>query len=248
MKGTGIPRRGFLKASGVAEGGLSLGGTHAGTGMGRTPTAQRCDDNGYYPVESSLTQRYSYPGTLRRFTPEMHRDLAADEMRITFLGTGSPPPRRAQQLMSIFVELGPWMEDPGGGFGKGRDSSVFDCGAGCLASYGAIGIECSRMDKVFISHRHANHMNDLLAIYCFGPAGGRIWPLYVWGQGPAGLENPGGSPKYYDDGLCAFCSHFREAMRWHTEALSFQLSRMRIRDPTAVGLRSCPHSDSDRVR
>jgi ribonuclease Z len=222
MKITGISRRGFLKASGVALGGLPLVGAVAGTGTGQTPPAQQCDDSHFYPVDAASTQRYSYLDTLRKFTPDMQPDLGDDEMRITFLGTGSPPPRRAQRTMSIFVEVGPWMEDPGGGFGKAKDSFVFDCGAGCVANYGAMGINYSRMDKVYLSHLHGDHMSDLTLVYCFGPTGDRKWPLYVWGPGPSGMKNPSGRPKYYDDGVYAFCSHFREAMRWHTEAFSFQ--------------------------
>ncbi len=190
--------------------------------MGRTPTTQLCDKNGcQYPVDPKTTQWYSYPDTLRKFTVDMQPDLAADEMRITFLGTGSPPGRMAQQLMSIFVEVGPWLPDPGGGFGKATDSFVFDCGPGCFVNSGAMGITYSRMDKIFISHLHGDHMSDLTMLYCFGPVCDRKWPLYVWGQGPSGVENPSGSPKRYDDGLYAFCSHFREAMRWHTEGQSY---------------------------
>ena len=220
---TKLTRRDFLKASGVALGGLTLGGVVAGTGTGATPATQQCSNNGCnYPVDPASTQRYSYPDTLRSFTPDMQPDLAADEMRITFLGTASPPSRRAQRTMSIFIEVGPWMPDPGHGFGKAKDSFVFDCGAGCLANYYAMGITASRMDKIFLSHLHADHMSELMMIYGFGPTSDRKWPLYIWGPSPSGLENPGGRPRYYDDGLHAFCSHFREAMRWHTEAFSFQ--------------------------
>ena len=217
-----LSRRDFLMASGVALGGLSLGGAVAGAGLGKALTTQQCGDNGCgYPVDPESTQRYSYPKRLKKFKRDMQPDLAADEMRITFLGTGSPPGRLAQQLMSIFVEVGPWVPDPGGGFGKATDSFVFDCGAGCLANYAALGISYSRMDKVFLSHLHGDHMSDLTMLYCFGPVCDRKWPLYVWGQGPSGVENPSGSPKHYDDGLNAYCSHFREAMRWHTEGQSY---------------------------
>ncbi len=218
-----LTRRDFLKASGVALAGLPLAGAVAGTGMGTAPPPQQCDDNAcHYPVNPRSTQRYSYPNRLRKFRPDMQPDLAADEMRITFLGTmGGPPVRRAQQQMSIFVEVGPWQEDPGGGFGKATDSFVFDCGAGCLANYAAMGIPYSRMDKVFLAHLHADHMADLTNLYCFGPVFDRKWPLYIWGQGPSGVENPGGSPELYDDGVSAFCSHFREAWRWHTEGQSY---------------------------
>jgi len=222
-RSTQLSRRGFLGISGATLGGLPLGGALAGTGIGETPTTQQCANNGCnYPVNPKSTRQYSYPGTLRKFTLDMQPDLAADELRITFLGTmGGPPVRKAQQQMSIFVEVGPWMEDPGGGFGKAADSFVFDCGAGCLANYAAMGIPYSRMDKVFINHLHADHMADLTNLYCFGPVFDRKWPLYIWGQGPSTVESPAGSGTFYDDGLNAFCAHFREAWRWHTEGQSY---------------------------
>jgi ribonuclease Z len=218
-----LSRRDFLKASGVALGGLSLGGAVALTGMGETLAAQQCAENGCnYPVNPKSTRQYSYPNTLRKFTLDMQPDLAGDEMRITFLGTfGGPPVRKAQQQMSVFVEVGPWEEDPGGGFGKAKDSFVFDCGAGTLANYAAMGIPYSRMDKVFINHLHADHMADLTNLFCFGPVFDRKWPLYIWGQGPSTVESPPGSGKYYDDGVNAFCSHLREVCRWHTEGQSY---------------------------
>jgi ribonuclease Z len=77
------------------------------------------------------------------------------------------------------------------------------------------------MDKVFIAHLHADHMTDLSNLYCFGPVFDRKWPLYIWGQGPSGMESPPGSGIYYDDGVNAFCRHFREAWRWHTEGQSY---------------------------
>ena len=131
-----LSRRGFLEVSGLALGGLALRGAVAGTGMGKPPTTQQCDDNGCgYPVKPKSTQRYSYPNTLRKFTPDMQPDLTDDEMRITFLGTfGGPPIRTAQAQMSIFVEVGPWVRDPPSPFGRATDSFVFDCGAGSLAN------------------------------------------------------------------------------------------------------------------
>lgn len=190
---------------------------------------QQCDENACnYPVSpnpdgTDPTQQYSYPKRLSQFTPDMQKQLGEDEMRITFLGTAFPPNREAQQMMSIFVEVGPWVPVAGsdGEIGKATDSFVFDCGAGVLANYSAMGISFGRMDKIFISHLHADHMSDLSAIYCFGPANDRKWPLYVWGQAPSGVLNPAPPYQLYDDGTIAFCKNLREAMRWHSESFSF---------------------------
>ena len=89
--------------------------------------------------------------------------------------------------MSIFVEVG-----TGGGTAGIGDQFVFDCGSGVCVNYGAMGIPYSRMDKVFINHLHGDHMSDLTHIYCFGAAGDRKSPLYVWGPGPLGREEPQG--------------------------------------------------------
>jgi ribonuclease Z len=221
----------MLKYSGLALGGLALGGSIVGAGAGKA--LAQCDTNECnYPVPSDTTQEYTYPTTaqLGQFTREMQTQLGSDEMRITFLGTTFPPTRKAQQMMSIFVEVGPWVPDENDGFGKATDSFVFDCGAGATTNYGAMGISFGRMDKIFISHLHADHMSDLSAIYCFGPANDRKSPLYVWGQGPSGVQSPrwgDNPPKYYNDGTRAFCEHLREAMRWHTESFSFLPSRYR---------------------
>lgn len=118
------------------------------------------------------------------YTPEMQTDLDDDEMRITFLGSAFPPTRRAQEMMSIFVEIGPWVENEGGGFGHAADSFVFDIGPGSTTNYNALGISPSRMNKVFISHLHGDHMGDLPSLYCFGPSIDRKFPLSVFSHSP----------------------------------------------------------------
>jgi ribonuclease Z len=182
-----------------------------GNGAGKTLAGQECRPNGCgYPYVPP-TQQYSYPNNLPYFTPGTPLD--SNEMRITFMGSGFPPARRAQQMMSIFVEVGDARGE--------ADQFVFDCGSGVISNYNAMGIPYGRMNKVFITHLHADHMSDLSAIYCFGPSEDRKSPLYVWGHGPSGVESPKGSGKYYDDGTKAFCESIRKAMRWHTESFSF---------------------------
>ena len=92
------------------------------------------------------------------------------------MGSGFPPPRRAQQMMSVFVEVG-WNDKTQ----MPLDQFVFDCGAGVVSNYGAMNVGYGRMDKVFIAHLHGDHMSDLTHIYCFGPSADRKSPLYVWG-------------------------------------------------------------------
>lgn len=168
------------------------------------------------------TERYSFFEDLPAFNPLT--PLEPNEMRITFMGSMIPlPVRLAQAEMSILVEVG-WQDNPKDTYYRGRpvDQMMFDMGAGTSANYAAAKVGYRRMDKLFINHLHADHMNDLLHTYCFGPAGDRKSPMYVWGSKASGVESPAGSGIYYDDGVINFCSHLREAARWHTESFSFQ--------------------------
>jgi ribonuclease Z len=170
------------------------------------------------------TASYTYYRKLDPFNPLT--PLETNEMRITFMGSMIPlPVRRAQAEMSVFVEVG-WNTDTNDVVYQGRalDQFVFDCGAGVSANYAAAMVGFRRMDKVFINHLHGDHMNDLTHIYCFGPAGDRKSPLYVFGQGPSGVETPG-SKVVYDDGVSNFCAAARTAWRWHSESFSFQPTR-----------------------
>jgi ribonuclease Z len=121
-------------------------------------------------------------------------------MRITFCGTWYSP-RINQACNSVFVELG----------NKNHDSFVFDAGMGVLSRYISLGVPYSRMDKVFLTHLHGDHMTDLVAIYCFGPAVDRKSPLYVWG--------PSGDSR--DEGTKAFCDNLYKLCKWHRESFSF---------------------------
>ncbi len=222
----GLTRRDLLKASGLALGGLAFGGGMGGAGTGKAraecnPPAAPC-----YPTTSD-TQTYTYffknlptmdftqapqpPGFPQKQTPP----LEPNEMRITFMGSCIPPVRRAQAMMSVFVEVG--SKD-----GKPVDQFVFDCGSGVCANYGAMGVGFARMNKIFLAHLHGDHMSDLTHIYCFGPSGDRKSPLYVWGPGPSGLRTPEPEGRLYNDGTNTFCKHLREACRWHTESFSFE--------------------------
>ena len=107
----GLTRRDALKLSGLALGGVVFGGAMVGPGAGKAlAQSQLCNTaNGCnYPVDPNTTQEYTYPkdANLGPFNLADQQKLGADEMRITFLGTVFPPNRRAQQMMSIFVEVG----------------------------------------------------------------------------------------------------------------------------------------------
>lgn len=130
------------------------------------------------------------------FTPG--EALAANEMRITFLGT-SFLPRLAQEQNSVYVELG------------NGDSFVFDIGSGVYAKYNAMNISPYRMDKIFMTHLHADHTSDLVGIYAFGPSEDRKTPMYLFGPS---ADDP-------EEGTLAFVDALKKLMKWHIESFSF---------------------------
>lgn len=220
-----ITRREALKLSGLALGGLVVGGTLIGPGLGKALANEDCEcpeGPGCTWGDSVKTQQYSYLQKLDPFYPVDTANtkttiptLGENEMRITFMGSSVPPnSRRVQQMMSVFVEVG-WDADKQ----MPQDNFVFDCGSGVWANYNAMNVSLGRMDKVFLTHLHGDHMSDLTHIYCFGPGADRKSPLFVWGNKNSGVKCPNGA--YYDDGVKAFCRHLRKACRWHTESQSF---------------------------
>ncbi|MCE1247551.1 MAG: MBL fold metallo-hydrolase [Firmicutes bacterium] len=180
--GSEMSRRDLLKISGVALGGIMLGGAIAGCG-------DSGDSGGSSPSPTPTTDPDVFiPGEA----------LAADEMRISFMGT-SVVPRLTQECNSVFVELG------------NGDSFVFDCGSGISAKYVAMGVTYSKMDKIFITHLHGDHTSDIITIYCFGPSMDRKTPLYVYGP----------SADNADEGVTTFCDTLKKLMKWHIESFSF---------------------------
>lgn len=191
----GLTRREALKISGLALGGFAVASVVGG--CGNTSSEQPAPDPANTNSLISGLEPY-YPGT---------ETLGADEMRITFLGT-SVIPRLAQECNSVFVEVG------------SGDQFIFDCGSGVVAKYNAMGIANAKMNKVFLTHIHGDHMSDFTYIYCFGPATDRKSPLYAWGPTKSGVPDPV-TGQIYDDGLKAYCERLREMCRWHTESFSF---------------------------
>jgi ribonuclease Z len=138
------------------------------------------------------------PSAIPKVSLEKYPDPG--QMRITFCGTWFTP-RINQACNSIFVEVG----------NENNDSFVFDCGAGVVSRYMTLGVPWSRMDKIFLTHLHGDHMNDLVTIYCFGPSGDRKSPLHVYG--------PSGDTK--NDGTWFFCKSLEAMCKWHRESFSF---------------------------
>lgn len=198
----GISRRDVLKISGLTAGGLALG-----HGAGRA-----------FGQGGGTSSINSYFTSLKPYFPGKE-PLGEDEMRITFLGTWFAE-RLSQACNSVFVELG------------NGDCFVFDCGPGVLAKYNAMGIPQSKLDKVFLTHLHADHMTEVGMLYAFGSSYKRMKPLYVWGTTPSGIPEPV-TGNLFDDGITSYCEHLHEAFRWHTESQSFLTSSLQNWTPPA---------------
>jgi ribonuclease Z len=125
--------------------------------------------------------------------------LADGEIRVTVLGSGNPWPTRAQASASILVEVG----------NPERDVLIFDLGAGCLANYASLKLPVNKLDKVFLTHLHADHVSDLITLSgSFAKVGRSDGPVFVWG--PSGTE-----PRL---GTRHFVELIEEALAWETIA------------------------------
>jgi ribonuclease Z len=120
------------------------------------------------------------------------------EMRVTVLGSGNPWVTRGQASASILVEVG----------NAERDLLVFDIGSGSLANYASLKLPVNKLNKVFLTHLHADHMGDLITLAgSFAKVGRADGPIYLWG--PSGTE-----PRL---GTRHFAESIEEALAWDTE-------------------------------
>ena len=123
---------------------------------GHTPVKIK---NGVYP-------RDYYPNT------EL---LGPDEMRVTALGTGMPNViTGAQKASGWYVELG------------NGEKFLFDLGSGTMENLAKLRPDWSKVDKVFASHLHSDHVGGFAELYIGGWMNGRYTPLHFYG--PSGSE------------------------------------------------------------
>jgi ribonuclease Z len=110
--------------------------------------------------------------------------LGEDEMRITALGTGMPNQTRKAVSISYLVELG------------NGDKFLFDTGSGMLANLFALRPDFSKLDKVFASHLHVDHVGDFMALHIASWLSGRYTPIHFYG--PTGSSPELGSKAFVD--------------------------------------------------
>jgi ribonuclease Z len=126
-------------------------------------------------------------------------NLGDGELRVTVLGSGNPWVTRGQASGSILVEVG----------NGERDLLVFDLGSGALANFASLRLPVNKLNKVFLSHLHADHTGDLLTLVgSYAKVGRADGPVYLWG--PSGTE-----PRL---GTRHFAEAIEEALAWDAEA------------------------------
>jgi len=170
--------------------GFYLWGQHAaqtGSGFGFITLAQaqesgQAKDN--YPLgrKPAVIVDGQYPAS---YFPNTEL-LGADEMRITALGTGMPNQTRAAVSISYLVELG------------NGDKFLFDVGSGMLANLFSLRPDFSKLDKVFASHLHVDHVGDFTAFHIGSWLSGRYTPLHMYG--PSG-SSPELGTKVFVEGM-----------------------------------------------
>jgi len=118
--------------------------------------------------------------------------LGADEMRITALGTGMPNQTKAAVSISYLVELG------------NGDKFLFDLGSGSLGNLFSLRPDFSKLDKVFASHLHVDHVGDFMAMHIGSWLSGRYTPIHIYGPS-------GSTPEL---GTRAFVEGMKKAYAW----------------------------------
>ncbi len=112
--------------------------------------------------------------------------LGADEMRIIALGSGMPNLTRAAASICYLVELG------------NGDKFLFDIGSGAMANLWSLRPDFSKVDKVFASHLHTDHVGDFMGLHIGSWLSGRYTPIHIYG--PSG-SSPEMGTKAFIEGM-----------------------------------------------
>lgn len=92
-------------------------------------------------------------------------------LRVTLLGTGTPGPNPNRLGSAVLVEIG-------------EDVLLFDAGRGAVHQMARVGAAIDRVNPVFITHHHFDHISDLFDVIITTALCGRTQPLRIFG--PAG--------------------------------------------------------------
>jgi ribonuclease Z len=122
--------------------------------------------------------------------------LGKSEMRITACGTGMPNQTPTNAAACFLVELG------------NGDAFLFDLGTGSTDRLSGLELDYAKLDKVFASHLHTDHVGDVATLWVAGWLSGRYTPLHVYGPS-------GATPEL---GIEAHIGHIRDAWKWDVSA------------------------------
>jgi ribonuclease Z len=126
-------------------------------------------------------------------------------LKVIVVGSGAGPTVNVQRYgPSILIEAGGQL-------------LLFDCGRGTTIRLTQLGIPLARVNKVFLTHLHSDHVIALPDLFLTAPAGpaGRNVPLEVWG--PVGTREM----MEHMQQTFAFDLHMRrDEERWSREGLS----------------------------
>lgn len=102
-------------------------------------------------------------------------DVEPQTLTVTILGSGAGPAVNLQRFgPSILVEAG-------------DHRLLFDCGRGAMLRLKELDIPFHRLDKLFLTHLHSDHIIDIPDLLLTPWIAGRRTPLEVWG--PAGTRD-----------------------------------------------------------
>ncbi len=116
--------------------------------------------------------------------------LAADEMRVTALGTGRPFLRKAQANAGWLIELG------------NGEKFMFDFGFGTQLNFASLEIPYNAITAIFATHLHTDHVGDFMQVRQGGWSGGRTTPLKVYG--PSGAIPEHGTRYFVENQVRSF--------------------------------------------
>ncbi|MGI9400118.1 MAG: guanitoxin biosynthesis MBL fold metallo-hydrolase GntH [Rhizobiaceae bacterium] len=122
-------------------------------------------------------------------------ELGPAEMRIIALGTGMPNQTKRAVSISYLVELG------------NGDKFIFDAGLGMMGNLFSIRPDFSKLNKVFASHLHIDHVGDFMGLHIGGWLSGRYSPIHIYGP-------TGSKPEL---GTAAFVEGMKKGYAWDLE-------------------------------
>ncbi len=160
--------------------------------LGLVITALAFVSGGSTVVQTAVAQQSAPQKRPAAWYPRTEK-LGPDEMFVVALGTGMPTPiTRAQKSTAWYVELG------------NGDIFLFDVGSGSMENLFALRPEFHRVDKIFASHLHTDHVGDAAALWVGGWLSGRYTPLHIYG--------PSGSKP--ELGTAAFVEGLKKTYAW----------------------------------